>query len=187
MGRLEAGRSFRRPCIVWKRKGMKRDAKDLAEAEQTGFDPWLIMRRARERWGWWEWGVLRRQGKTRRSGWFGGKVINVVMMNLNFHQQSWSCGQEAQKRGHNLPVIGRNMGNDAASVYWCAGGKPRNLVSDCFVSVSRKQGHLLRLRGAVNVSYWSLRVDTIWNSCTGEHEKTQFLGNMKRVSSQGTK
>lgn len=100
-------------------------------------------------------------GKGKPRSWLGGKMTRLVAMNLSFHQRGWSRGRDAQKRGGDLPVIGRNLGSDAASVHRGAGGNPRDPVSDCFVSVSRKHGRLLRLRAAVTVSCRSLRVDTI--------------------------
>ena len=61
--------------MQWSRNSMekeKRDAKDIAEVEQIGFDPWSCMREGREK-DLVEGGVLRGEGKPREAAGFRGE------------------------------------------------------------------------------------------------------------------
>lgn len=51
MGRLGAGRTFSRQCNRNRKEKERRDAKDIAEVEQPGFDHWLNVRERQEEEG----------------------------------------------------------------------------------------------------------------------------------------
>lgn len=109
MGKLGTARTFRRPC-----SGLETGGKRRREVRSgTNRICPLVVYERREREGYGEKGVFSEdKGEPREAAGFrGAEMTSLVMWNLNFHQGRQSCGQEAWKTGHDLPMIGREDGS----------------------------------------------------------------------------